>query len=100
MLCYLEPGGECDNEGKNHIESLTAFVCHDNDRCDGAKSFRIKNLDGYQVLRVNVQVVDFMVLWRNAREEAGEIKIMKVIISIPGTVGFFFPAPFMLSGYK
>lgn len=89
---------------RNHKKSLTALVCHDDDRCDGAQSFRIKDLNGYQVLRVNVQVVDFMVLRKDGEEcKAGwesETEIMKVIISIPGTVGYFFPSPFMLSGYK
>lgn len=61
-------------EKRNHKKSLTAFVCHDNDRCDGAQAFRIKYLNGYQVLRVNVQVVDFMVLWEDEAKctRAGE----------------------------
>lgn len=60
---------------ENHKKSLTSFVCHDDDRCDGAESFRIKNLNGYQVLRVNIQVVDFVVLRRNAREAGEKVKL-------------------------
>lgn len=56
-------------------KSLTAFVSHDYDRCCRSQPFRIKYLNGNQILCVDLQLVDLVTLREKKRRKEVKLRL-------------------------